>query len=58
MTKYEILIEKMNFCGAKADSASGFDEKLHKFYQNAAEGFRMKIGNLTLETASKICCVA
>ena len=49
MTKYEILIEKMNYCGSKAEASSEMDEKMQKFYQHAAEGFRMKIENLSLE---------
>lgn len=49
MTKFENLKDKENKCIAKAIETT--DEKLKKFFYNAAEGFRIKISKLTIKEA-------
>lgn len=51
MTKFENLKNKENKCIAKAIETT--DEKLKKFFYNAAEGFRIKIAKLTIKEAGE-----
>ena len=51
MTKFEQLKDKENKCIAKAIETN--DDKLKKFFYNAAEGFRIKIEKLKIKEAGE-----
>ena len=52
MTTYEFLKNQKNYCLLMA-RAHADDPKLAKFYNNAAEGYEIKIKKLTVEEAAK-----
>lgn len=51
MTKHECLISKADDCTKKAQKTN--DLNLALFYLNAAEGYKIKAGKLTVEEAGE-----
>ncbi|MDD7416659.1 MAG: hypothetical protein SPI86_09595 [Treponemataceae bacterium] len=61
MSEYELLTCKMLYCAEKASETASsmyYDEKMHFFWKNAMEGFRLKLENISLAQACRICYVA
>lgn len=53
MSKYEMLKNKKNYCEAMARAHSD-DDRLTKFYINAAAGFQLRLDSLTVQEAGEI----
>lgn len=49
MSYYEYLNEQSEMCREKAESVG--DEKLSCFFENAAQGFKSRVGRLTIKEA-------
>ena len=61
MTKYEILMDRMDYCSEKASENEGnlfSDDRMARFWKNASLGFQIKIENMSLEDAGRVCCIA
>ena len=52
MTRYEFLKNQKSYCLLMA-RAHADDPKLAKFYNNAAEGYQIKINKLTVQEAAR-----